>query len=213
GPVQADRFALALQFGFVDFPFAFGCKIGARAHGERARNHAREPGQQDIFGFAGGRARHARHNAEDSPQSVIYSVDRVADPASRLLAPLVTLGQQLVQYSFRIHLGGAGWSRVVPAQQRSQFAVVVLFVLDDVIEDGGGSIVAKVFHLLTVVGDMPAFLDLQAPQGHADAARAVGHRVGLASGTPFVLRLRPGQLHDAAVPQSGVLPLGARQVP
>ena len=98
------------------------------------------------------------------------------------------------------------------AQQRTEFAVVVLFVLDDVVEDVDGSVVAQVLQLLAVVGDVTALLDLQPAQGHADAAGAVGQRVGLAAGVALVLGLRPAEFDDAALPESGVLPLRAGQM-
>ena len=98
------------------------------------------------------------------------------------------------------------------AQERAEFAVVVLFVFDDVIEDGDGAFVAERLQLLAVVGDVAAFFDFKAAQGHADAAGAVGERVGFAAGVAVVDGLGAAQLHDAAMPQRGVLPLGAGQV-
>ena len=89
---------------------------------------------------------------------------------------------------------------------------MVLFVLDDVFEDGDGFLVAQRLQLLAVAGDGAALLDLEAAQGHADAAGAAGQRVGLAAGVAMVNRLRSAQLHDAAMPERGVLPLGAGQV-
>ena len=89
---------------------------------------------------------------------------------------------------------------------------MVLLVLDDVFEDGDGFFVAQRLQLLAVAGDGAALLDLQPAQRHADAAGAVGQRVGLAAGPAVVDRLGSAQLLDAAVPQRGVLPLGAGQV-
>ncbi len=57
-----------------------------------------------------------------------------------------------------------------------------------------------------------AFLDLQTAQGHADAAGAVGQRVGFAAGVAAVDRLGSAQLLDAPMPQCGVFPLSAGQV-
>ena len=102
--------------------------------------------------------------------------------------------------------------RVVAAQQRPQLAVVVLLVLDDVFEDGDGVLVAQGLQLLAVAGDVAALLNFQASQGHADAAGAVGQRVGFAAGLAVVDRLGSAQFHNATVPQRGVLPLGAGQM-
>ena len=98
------------------------------------------------------------------------------------------------------------------AQQRPQLAVVVLLVFDDVVEDGDGAFVAQRLELLAVGGDVAAFLNLQAAQGHADAAGAIGQRVGLAAGLAFVDGLGTAQLQDAPVPERGVLPLGGGQM-
>ncbi len=72
--------------------------------------------------------------------------------------------------------------------------------------------VAQVLELAAVVGDMPAFFNLQAAQGHADAAGPIGQGVGFAPGIAVVLRLGPAQFHDASVPQRGVFPFSAGQV-
>ena len=98
------------------------------------------------------------------------------------------------------------------AQQRAELAVVVLFVLDDVVENGDGALVAESLELLAVGGDVAAFFDLQAPERHAHAAGAVGQRIGLAAGLAAVDRLGAAQLENAAMPQSGVLPLRCGQV-
>ena len=89
---------------------------------------------------------------------------------------------------------------------------MVFLVFDYVVEDGDGAFVAEVFQLLAIVGDVAAFLDFEATQGHADAAGAVGERIGLSAGIAVVLGLRPAELDDAAMPEGGVLPLGAGQV-
>ena len=57
-------------------------------------------------------------------------------------------------------------------QERSQFAVMILLVLDDVVENSHRVLVAEIFELAAVVGDVAAFLDFETPQGHADAAGA-----------------------------------------
>ncbi len=57
-----------------------------------------------------------------------------------------------------------------------------------------------------------AFFDLQAAQGHAHAAGAVGQRIGLAAGAAGVDRLGSAQLLDAAFPQRGVLHLRLGQM-
>ena len=207
-----DGFALAGDFGVVDFAFALGGEIGAGAHGERGGDHAGEAGEQNIFAVAGGCAGDAGDDAEDGAEAVVDAVDGVADPGAGLLAALVALGQQFFENRLGIDLGRAGGGLVVAAQQRAQFAVVVLLVFNDVVEDGDGAFVAEVLQLLAVVGDVAAFFDLEPAQGHADAAGAVGQRVGLAAGIAVVDRLGTAQLHDAAMPEGGVLPLGAGQV-
>ena len=70
----------------------------------------------------------------------------------------------------------------------------------------------RLFKLLAVAGDGPALLDLQAAQGHADAAGAIGQRVGFAAGLAVIDRLGAAQLDNAAMPECGVLPLGSGQV-
>ena len=94
------------------------------------------------------------------------------------------------------------------ADERAQLAVVVLFVLNDVLEDGDRALVAEGLELLAVAGDVAALFDFEAAQGHAHAAGAVGQRVGLAAGAAAVDGLGPAQLLDAAFPQRGVLHLG-----
>ena len=173
---------------------------------------AAEPGQQHVFAVAHGGARNARHNPEDGAQSVVYAVNGVANPRAGLLAALVALGQQLVQHLLGLDLGRARRRLVVAAQERPQFAVVVLLVLNHLVEDGDGAFVAQRLQLLAVVGDVAAFLNLQPAQGHADAAGAVGQRIGLAAGAALVDRLGAAQLLDAFGPQHGVLQLGRRQV-
>ncbi len=98
------------------------------------------------------------------------------------------------------------------AEKRAEFAVVILFVFDDVIEDGDGAFVAEVFQLLAVVGDVAALFNFKAAQGHADAAGAIGEGVGFAAGIAVVTGLCSAELDDAAVPESGVLPLGSGEV-
>jgi hypothetical protein len=58
-----------------------------------------------------------------------------------------------------------------------------------VFEDGDGAFVAQGLELLAVGGDVAALFDLKAAQGHADAAGAVGERIGLAAGLAAVDRL------------------------
>ena len=100
------------------------------------------------------------------------------------LRPWCALGQQLVEDGLGVDLGRAGGGLIVAAQERAQFAMVVFLVLDDVIEDGDGALVAEILELLAVVGDVAALFDFEAAQGHADAAGAIGQRVGLAAGLP-----------------------------
>ena len=89
---------------------------------------------------------------------------------------------------------------------------MIFFVLDDVVENGDGALVAQSLQLLAVAGDVAALLDLKAAQGHAHAAGAVGQRVGLAAGAALVDGLRAAQFLDAAFPKRGVLQLGVGQV-
>ena len=90
--------------------------------------------------------------------------------------------------------------------------MVVFFVFNDVLEDSDGAFVAQFLKLAAVVGDVSAFFNLQAPEGHAHAAGAVGQRVSLAAGVAGIDRLWPAQLNNAAMPQGCVLPLGSGKV-
>ena len=90
--------------------------------------------------------------------------------------------------------------------------MVIFLVLDDVVEDSDGALVAEILQLLAVVGDVAALFDLKPAQGHADAAGTIGEGVGLAAGVAVVNGLRTTQFDDAAVPEGSVLPLGAGEV-
>ena len=89
---------------------------------------------------------------------------------------------------------------------------MVLFVLDDVIENGDGAFVAKGLELLAVVGNVAALLDFKAAKSHANAAGAVGQRSPPRRGRAGVDRRGPAEFDNAAVPQGGVLPLRGGQV-
>ena len=136
GAVHLDGFALADDLGVVDFALALGGQIGAGAHAESRGDHAGEAGEEDVFAVAGGGAGDAGDDAEDGAEAVVDAVDGVADPAAGLLAALVALGQHLFENGLGVDLGRAGGGGIVAAQERSQLAVVILFVLDDVLEDG-----------------------------------------------------------------------------
>ena len=90
--------------------------------------------------------------------------------------------------------------------------MVVFFIFDDVIEDGDGAFVAEFFELLAVVGDVTALFNLETTERHANAAGAVGERVGFAAGISFIDRLGAAEFDDAALPESGMLPLCARKM-
>ena len=170
------------------------------------------PARRTYLLSPSGCAGDAGDDAEDCAQAVVDAVDGVADPCAGLLAALVALGQQLFENGLGIDFGRAGGGGVVAAQERAQFAVVILLVLDDVLEDGDGALVAEGLELLAVVGDVAALLDLEAAQGHADAAGAVGQGVGLAAGVAGVDGLGTAELPDAAVPRGRRAPLGRGQV-
>ena len=68
------------------------------------------------------------------------------------------------------------------------------------------------FSCSAVVGDVAAFFDFKTAQGHADAAGAVGERVGFAAGIAFVDGLGATEFDDAAMPRARVLPLGTGKV-
>ncbi len=106
----------------------------------------------------------------------------------------------------------AGGLRIVAAQQRTQFFVMLLLVLDHVLEDSDRLLVAQRFQLLAVTGDGPALLDLQPAQGHANTAGSAGQRMGIAARLAVVDRFGSAQLDDAPMPQRGMLPFGACQV-
>ena len=89
---------------------------------------------------------------------------------------------------------------------------MVFFVFDDMIENGDGAFVAELLELLAVVGDVAALFDFEATQGHADAAGAIGERVGFSAGVAGVNGLSAAEFHDAAVPEGGVLQLGSGEV-
>ena len=80
GAVHPDGFALAGDFGVVDFALAFGGEVGAGAHGERGGDHAGEAGEKNVLGVARGGAGDTGDDAEDCAQAVVDSVDSVADP-------------------------------------------------------------------------------------------------------------------------------------
>ena len=212
GTVHGDSFALARNFRVVNFALAFGCEIRARAHGERRGNHAGESCEQNVFGVACRGAGDAGDNAEDCAQAIIHSVDGIANPSAGLLAALVALGQHLFQHSFGINLGRSGRRLVVAANQRAQLAMMIFFVFDDVIKNGDGAFVAQILQLAAVAGNVAALFNLQPAQRHADAAGAIGQRIGLAAGRAGVLGLGSSEFRNAALPQRGVLQLGLRQV-
>lgn len=161
-----------------------------------------------LRGIAERCAGDAGDDAKDGAQAVVDAVDGVADPRARLLAALVALGQQLVEDSFGIDLWRACRCMVVAAQERTEFAVVVFFIFDDVLEDGDGALVAETLELLAVAGDVAALFDFEPAQGHADAAGARGQRVGRAAGAAFINGFGPAQLADALGPQRRVLHFG-----
>ncbi len=212
GSVHPDRFAFAGDFSVVDFAFAFGGKIGAGTHGEGGGNHAGEAGEENILAVAGGSARDAGDDAEDGAESVVDAVDGIADPGAGLLAALAAFCEKFVENGLGVDGGCARRGLIVAAEERTEFAVVVFLVFDYVVKDGNGAFVAEVFQLLAIVGNVAAFFDFEATQGHADAAGAVGERIGFSAKVAGVLRLRATKLDDAAMPEGGVLPFGAGQV-
>ena len=109
-------------------------------------------------------------------------------------------------------MGAPGRGLIVAAEERTEFAVVVFLVFDDVVENGDGAFVAEFFQLFAVVGDVTALFDFKATQGHADSAGAVGKGVGFATGISGIDRLGTAKFDDAAVPKGGMLPLSAREV-
>src|ERR1700759_4626754 len=90
--------------------------------------------------------------------------------------------------------------------------MVVFLVFNDVVENGDGAVIAEVFQLLAVVGDVAAFFDFEAAQCHADSAGAIGEGVGFAAEISGVYGFRSAKFNDAAVPESGMFPLGAGKV-
>ena len=188
------------DFSVVDFALAFGGEIGAGAHGERGGDHAGEAGEEHVFGIAGCGAGDAGDDAEDGAKAVVDAVDGVADPRAGLLAARVALGQHLFEDGFGIDFGRAGGGGVVAADERTQLAIVVFLVLDDVLEDGDGAFVAESLELFAIAGDVAALFDFEAAERHAHATGAVGERVGLAAGTAGVDRLGSAQLLDAPFP-------------
>ncbi len=107
GAVHLDGFALAGNFGVVDFALAFGGEVGAGAHGERGGDHAGEAGEQDVFAVAGGSAGDAGDDAEDGAEAVVDAVDGVADPRAGLLAALCC--------AWRATLRGQPWRSILGA--------------------------------------------------------------------------------------------------
>ena len=108
GAVHLDGFALAGDFGVVDFALALGGEVGAGAHGEGGGDHAGEAGEEHVFAVAGGGAGDAGDDAEDGAEAVVDAVDGVADPRAGLLAALVALGEQFFENGLGIDLGRAG---------------------------------------------------------------------------------------------------------
>ena len=98
------------------------------------------------------------------------------------------------------------------AKQRAEFAVVFLFVFDDVVEDGDGAFVTQIFQLLAVVGDVAAFFDFEAAQGHQGPPGLARQRSGLSLWISLVSGRLATEILDAAGPQVGMLQLGLRQM-
>ena len=136
GAVHLDGFALTGKLSLVDFLVALGGQVSAGTHAECGRDHSGKAGKKHIFAVAGRSAGDTGDDAEDGAQSVIHAVDSVADPRAGLLAPLVALGKKLFENCLGVDFGCAGRRRVVASNQRSKLAVVVLFIFNDVIENG-----------------------------------------------------------------------------
>jgi len=98
------------------------------------------------------------------------------------------------------------------AKKRAKFAMVIFFVLDDVIEDSDRAIIAQFLQLATVVRDVPAFFDLEAAKSHANAAGAVGQRIGLSARRAVICRFGTTEFDHPPLPKSSMLPFGRGEV-
>src|SRR6185503_18560006 len=90
--------------------------------------------------------------------------------------------------------------------------MMVLFILDDVFENGEGAFVAEFLELSAIFGYIAAFFDFQAPQRHADASSAIGERVSFAARRTLVDRFGAAEFDDATFPESRMFPLSGCEV-
>jgi len=89
---------------------------------------------------------------------------------------------------------------------------VLLFVVDDALEDGDARLIAQIFELLRVAGDVAALVDFKAPQRHLGSAEAVGEAVGAAGGLALVDGRVAAEILNALFPQAGVDAFGLGQM-
>ena len=150
---------------------------------------------------AQGCAGDAGDDSEDGTQSVVHSVDGVADPGCGLFAGGGTLGQQLCDHRLRVgRHGGDGRGRVVIADQASQLVVMLLLLLHYLVQDVDAGLVSQLFQLFSVARDVAALVDLQAAQRHARAANAACQLVGVARGATVIARFAAAEFDDSLAP-------------
>ena len=73
------------------------------------------------------------------------------------------------------------------ADEAAELAVVLLLVFDDMVQDGDAGLVAQLFELLRVAGDVAALVDFKTAEGNAGSANALGESVGGAGGLAVVV--------------------------
>jgi hypothetical protein len=95
-------------------------------------------------GVAGSCAGDAGDDAEDGAEAVVDAVDGVADPTGGFGLALFAGGDQFVEGVLG-EFGSQGFGGQVVADKAAEGDVVVGFVGEDFLEDGGAGVVAQLF--------------------------------------------------------------------
>ena len=85
---------------------------------------------------------------------------------------------------------------------------MLAFVGDYFVEDAEAGWIAESFELLAVLGDVSAFVDLEAAESEVGTAEAVGERGRLPGGIAGVLRLGSAERRNAPSPEFSMVLLG-----
>src|SRR6202521_5799400 len=210
GFIILNSFAFAREFRFVNLSLTFCREIRAGTHRESARNHAHHPRDDDKFAVAQSRSGNAGNNSEDGSEAVIDPIDGVADPAGCFWMFLFPGGQKFVKGPFG-EFGRRVRKRPPVADEPTQGSVVFALILQRLFQDANAGLVAEFLHLFRVLGDVTAFVQLQPPQRHPNAAYAIGDGVGLAGFRPVVDWVRTRQAANAVSPKLCMVLLSIRQ--